>query len=426
MTVQEALSYIHSYFWKGSVPGLSRTQALLKLLGNPEKKLRFIHVAGTNGKGSTAAMLASVLRCAGYRTGLYTSPYINRFHERMQVDGEEISDEDLCEITEHVKPLAETIEDHPTEFELVSCIAFEYFARKGCEIVVLEVGMGGELDSTNVIDPPEAAVITNIGLDHTEELGDTLEKIASAKAGIIKPGCQTVIYRASPSVEAVFEARCREVGATLHKADFDSIDLLAHGLEGQVFDTAEYKGLELPLLGAHQLRNAAVVLQTVEALREKGWRISEQNVREGLKNVRWPGRFEVLGHRPLFLVDGGHNPQCIEALAANIRDYLADRPLTVLTGVMADKDYNCMYPEIAPYAARFITVTPDNPRALAAEDLKVYLSQFGKPVTACASVADGVAAAIDQAGVNGVVLAYGSLYMVGDIRSAAARLEANP
>lgn len=423
MTVQEALTYIHSYFWKGSIPGLSRTQALLNLLGNPEKKLRFIHVAGTNGKGSTAAMLASILRCAGYRTGLYTSPYINRFHERMQVDGAEISDEDLCAITAYVKPFAETIEDHPTEFELVSCIAFEYFARKGCDIVVLEVGMGGELDSTNVIDPPEAAVITNIGLDHTEELGDTLEKIAAAKAGIIKPGCQTVIYRAAPSVEAVFEARCKAVGATLRKADFDSITLRAHGLEGQTFDTAAYKGLELPLLGAHQLHNAAVVLQTVEALKEKGWHITEQNIRDGLKTVRWPGRFEVLGHKPLFLVDGGHNPQCIEALTANIRDYLAGRPLTVLTGVLADKDYNCMYPCVAPYAERFITVTPDNPRALSARELKTYLSQFGKPVTACDTVPDGVAEAIRQAGPDGVVLAYGSLYMVGDIRAAAARLE---
>ncbi len=423
MTVQEALTYIHSYFWKGSIPGLSRTQALLKLLGNPEKKLRFIHVAGTNGKGSTAAMLASILRCAGYRTGLYTSPYINRFHERMQVDGVEISDEDLCEITAYVQPFAETIADHPTEFELVSCIAFEYFARKGCDIVVLEVGMGGELDSTNVIDPPEAAVITNIGLDHTEELGDTLEKIAAAKAGIIKPGCQTVIYRAAPSVEAVFEARCKSVGATLYKADFDSIQLRSHGLEGQAFDTAAYQGLELPLLGAHQLHNAAVVIQTVEALKAKGWHITEQHIRDGLKTVRWPGRFEVLGHKPLFLVDGGHNPQCIEALTANIRDYLAGRSLTVLTGVMADKDYNCMYPSVAPYAARFVTVTPDNPRALSAGELKTYLSQFGKPVTACETVKEGVAEAIRQAGPDGVVLAYGSLYMVGDIRASAAQLE---
>ena len=209
MTVQEALTYIHSVCWKGSVPGLERTQELLERMGNPEKSLRFVHIAGTNGKGSTAAMTASILRQAGYTTGLYTSPYILRFHERMQVNGVEISDEELADVTEFVRPHAEAMADHPTEFELVSCIAFEYFKRKGCDIVVLEVGMGGELDSTNVIDTPEVAVITNIGLDHTEYLGDTLEKVASAKAGIIKAGGTAVLYRSTPSVEAVFENRCK-------------------------------------------------------------------------------------------------------------------------------------------------------------------------------------------------------------------------
>ncbi len=419
MTVEEAISYIHSVCWKGSIPGLERTRELLARMGNPEKKLRFVHVAGTNGKGSTAAMLASILQRAGYRTGLYTSPYIFRFHERMKVDGEEISDEDLCAATEFVRPYAEAMADHPTEFELVSCIAFEYFMRKQCDVVVLEVGMGGELDSTNVIDPPEAAVITNIGLDHTEYLGGTLEEIASAKAGIIKPGSAAVIYRESPSVEAVFEARCRAVGATLDKADFDSIRLIEHSLEGQTFDAAGWPALRLPLLGAHQLCNAAVVLKTVEVLRRRGWAISEADVREGLAEVRWPGRFEVLRREPLFLVDGGHNPQCIDALAANVRDYLQGRPLTVLTGVLADKDFHCMYGSIAPHVRSYVTVTPDSPRALPADELKTYLAQFGKPVTACGSIEEGVAEAIREAGPDGVVLAYGSLYMVGAICAAA-------
>ena len=205
MTVNEAIAYIHSVFWKGSIPGLGRTQELLRRIGNPEKKLKFIHIAGTNGKGSTAAMTASILRKAGYRTGLYTSPYIYRFHERMQIDGEQISDEDLVEITEFVKPHADAMAESPTEFELVSCIAFEYFARKNCDIVVLEVGMGGALDSTNVIPVPEVAVITNIGLDHTDYLGDTVEKIAETKAGIFKEGGHAVVYRGIPSVEQVFE-----------------------------------------------------------------------------------------------------------------------------------------------------------------------------------------------------------------------------
>lgn len=420
MTVQEAINYIHSVCWKGSVPGLGRTQDLLARIGNPEKKLRFVHIAGTNGKGSTAAMTASILQQAGYRTGLYTSPYIFRFHERMQVNGQEISDEDLTAITEFVKPHADAMSEQPTEFELVSCIAFEYFMRQNCDIVVLEVGMGGELDSTNVIDAPEAAVITNIGLDHTEVLGDTLELVASAKAGIIKAGCTAVLYRSTPSVEAVFEERCASVGAALVKADFDSLRSVSHSLEGQIFDAAGYKALELPLLGEHQMHNTAVVLAAIAVLQKKGYAITEQHIRDGLRNVRWPGRFELLRREPLFLVDGGHNPQCIQALVGNIRDYLKGRPLTVLTGVLADKDFHCMYSDVAPYASEFVTVTPDSPRAMAAEALKEYLSRFGKPVTACASTEEGVATAIAHAGKNGVVLAYGSLYMVGAICSAAA------
>ena len=419
MTVEEALSYIHSVSWMGSRPGLDRTEELLARMGNPEKKVKYVHIAGTNGKGSTAAMTASILQQAGYRVGLYTSPFINKFHERMMVNGEMISDEDLIKATEFVKPFAEAMAEHPTEFELVSCIAFQYFAWQKCDVVVLEVGMGGELDSTNVIETPLVSVITNIGLDHTEILGDTLEKIASAKSGIIKGG-HTVIYRAQPSVEKVFEDKCATTGSVLHKADFDSIRLKSHGLEDQVFSSSGYEDIHLPLLGAHQMKNATVVLTVVKALQDQGYKISRQNVYDGMAKVSWPGRFELLRRDPLFLVDGGHNPQCIDALAENIKDYLAGRPLTVLTGVLADKDYHCMYNKVAQYASEFVTVTPESPRAMTAEDLKTYLSQFGKPITACNSVKEGVSLAIEKAGKDGVVLAYGSLYMVGDIRAAAA------
>ena len=236
MNYDEALTYIHSVCWKGTIPGLSRTRELLKRMGNPERKLKFVHIAGTNGKGSTAAMTASILRKAGYRTGLYTSPFLFRFNERMNVDGLDIADQELAEITEFVKPHAEAMAEHPTEFELVTAIAMEYFARHRCDIVVLEVGLGGALDSTNVIDPPEVAVICNIGLDHTEILGNTLEEVASAKAGIIKPGCQVALYQEAPSVDAVFEAACKEQGAKLHRADFDAIVPVSHGFDGQVFD----------------------------------------------------------------------------------------------------------------------------------------------------------------------------------------------
>ena len=419
MTPEEALTYIHSVCWKGSIPGLGRTQELLQKMGNPQNQLQFVHIAGTNGKGSTAAMTASILRKAGYRTGLYTSPYIFRFHERMQVDGQCISDEELAEITEFVKPLAESMEDHPTEFELVTCIAMEYFKRHHCDVVSLEVGMGGELDSTNVIQSPLVAVLTNIGLDHTEFLGDTLEKICETKSKIIKPGTIAVTYREKPSVEAVIDARCKEVGAKWMPADFVSIHLVSASLEGQVFDWGPYLGIHLPLLGKHQLYNAAVVLTIVKALRERGLTISDEAMREGIASVSWPGRFELVARNPLFIVDGGHNPQCIEALVNNVRDYLGGKRLTILTGVLADKDYGDMYQDMAQYAAEFVTVTPPNPRALPAQELKVYLERFGKPVTACDTVAEGVALAKKLAGADGVVLAYGSLYMVGDIEAAA-------
>ena len=305
MNAEQAIAYIHSVCWKGSIPGLGRTQELLEKMGNPEKKLKFVHIAGTNGKGSTAAMTASILNKAGYRTGLYTSPYIYRFHERIQVDGVEISDEDLTEITEYVKPLADSMAQSPTEFELVCCIAFEYFYRKKCDIVVLEVGMGGAWDATNVIEVPEVAVITNIGLDHTEYLGDTVEKIAETKSGIFKPHGHAVVYRSTPSVEAVYERVCAERDVSLRKADFDGLVLKAHTLEGQVFDCGSRKNLVLPLLGDHQLHNASVVLSIADTLIGEGWKISEQNIYDGIRDVRWPGRFDIVCRRPLFIIDGG-------------------------------------------------------------------------------------------------------------------------
>ncbi len=417
---EEAIAYIHSVCWKGSIPGLSRTQNLLELMGNPQKKLKYVHIAGTNGKGSTAAMTASILQKAGYRVGLYTSPYIYRFNERMQINGEPISDQELTEITAWIKPKAQSMEESPTEFELVSCIAFEYFMRNGCDIVVLEVGMGGALDSTNVIDPPEVAVITNIGLDHTDVLGDTVEKIAETKAGILKTGCDAVVYRGAPSVEAIFEAICKEKNIALTKADFEGLRPVSYGLTGQVFDCGSRQALELPLLGEHQLHNAAVVLSVVDRLIARGWQITEQNIRDGIRQVCWPGRFDVMQTDPLFIIDGGHNPQCIEALVKNIEDYLAGKKVIVLTGVLADKDYADMYQPVMPLVQEFVCITPPNPRRLDAQLLTQYLKDKGAKATACETVEEGVRTAMEKAGKDGAVLSFGSLYSIGAIRDALA------
>lgn len=421
MNLEQTLEYIHSNYWNGGTFGLGRMEQLLDLIGHPEKDLKFIHIAGTNGKGSTASMSANILRKAGFTVGLYTSPYIFKFHERMQVNGECITDEELIEICGRIKEKADTMESQPSEFELVTCIAFEFFKRHKCDIIALEVGLGGEFDATNTIGSPEVAVMTNIGLDHVELLGDTLEKIAETKSKIIKPGCQCVIYRGPASVEAVFEARCKEVGAQLTRADFASAELLSASLEGQLFNWGPYKALQLPLLGQHQLKNAATTLTVMMVLRKLGWNISDEAIREGIATVSWPGRFELVARKPLFIVDGGHNPQCIEALVNNVRDYLGDRKMVILTGVLADKDYNEMYRDMVPFATEIVTMTPPNPRALTAQELKAYLDQFGKPVTACDSIAEGVQMAKAKAGEDGVVLAYGSLYMVGDIENAARK-----
>ena len=418
MNAQQAIEYIHSFFWKGSIPGLSRTEELLRRMGNPEKKLKFVHIAGTNGKGSTAAMTASILQKAGYRTGLYTSPYIYRFNERIQVNGEQIADEDVASVTEYVKQFAEAMEEKPTEFELVTAIGFEYFARQNCDIVVLEVGMGGALDSTNVIDTPEVAVITNIGLDHTDYLGDTVEKIAETKAGIFKPGGHAVIYRGSESVEAVFEHICAQRNVSLKKADFHSLVLRSRSLEGQVFDCGNRKELFLPLLGDHQLHNAAVVLSIADTLKEIGWNITEAHIRDGIRDVFWPGRFDIVGKDPLFIIDGGHNPQCIDALVVNIQDYLAGRKIIALTGVLADKDYGEMYRPMMPYIQEFVCITPPNPRKLEAPELAEHLRRVGATATPCETIAQGVQTAMEKAGKDGVILCFGSLYTIGDIKNA--------
>ena len=382
-----------------------------------------MHIAGTNGKGSTAAMLASILRRAGYRVGLYTSPYIIRFNERMQVNGSPISDDELCALTEYVRPHAEAMAQHPTEFELITALGFEYFKRQRCDIVVLEVGMGGEWDATNVVKNTECAVITNIGLDHTQILGDTVEAIARTKSGILKPGRPCALYRQQASVEAVIEAACRDRGAPLYRADFDALSPISADLGGQRFDCGALKDLRLPLLGAHQLKNACTVLAAVDALRDRGWAIPEAAVREGLAGVDWPGRFQVLRREPLFLVDGGHNPQCLEALERALAEYLPGQKLVFLCGCMADKDYGDMFRRLAPFAREFVTVTPGNPRALPAKDLAAYIeATLGMKATACQSVAGGVRTATALAGTDGAVCACGSLYMVGDIIGAVSAL----
>lgn len=417
MTYEEALSYIHSICWKGSKLGLDRTRELLGKLNDPQKELKFIHIAGTNGKGSTAAMLSSILEEAGYRVGLYTSPFINRFNERMQVNHQPIPDEELAALTEYVRPHADAMADSPTEFELITALAMVWFARQKCDIVVLEVGMGGELDSTNIIDVPEAAVIAAMGMDHVKELGPTMADIARAKAGIIKEGGRVVSYGGNPEADEVIAAVCRARNASLCQPDFSAIVPGDFSLEGQTFSYKGWRGLRIPLVGAYQMNNAAVVLETVEVLRQRGWSVSDEAVRQGLADTRWPARFEVLRRDPVFIVDGGHNPHGIRATAESLSRLFPGRKITFVTGVMADKDVEHILGLIVPLADQFFTVRPDNPRAMDAGELARRIEAMGAKATACASVRDGVDRAIQAEGPHGVACALGSLYMSGEVRS---------
>ena len=416
MDYQEALQYIDGVSWLGSRPGLERVTELLEKLGDPQKTLKFVHVAGTNGKGSCAAMLASVLKAAHYRTGLFTSPYLYRFNERMQINGKPIEDAALAAIVTELRPLADAMAEHPTEFELMTAAALLWYAREKCDVVVLEVGLGGRLDATNAIGAPEAAVIMNIGLDHTAILGGTLGQIAAEKAGIIKPDCDAVLYQQTPEVEAVVREKCAACGARLHVADFSQIVPEFDSLEGQVFS---YRGepYAIPLLGAHQLRNAAVVLETVELLRQKGWSLPRDAVEHGLYAVSWPARFELVREEPPFVVDGGHNPQCAETVAESLLRYFPAQKRVLLVGVLADKDYPALFTILDRAADEYVCVTPKSERALPAEALAEYLRRFGKPVTVCADIPAGVEAASAKAEEGGVACAVGSLYMAGEVRA---------
>ena len=416
MTYEEALSYIHSINWTFCKPGLERIGALCHQLGDPQRDLKVIHVAGTNGKGSFCAMLDSVLRASGYRVGLFTSPYIRFFNERMCVDGEPISDEKLAAVTEYVKPVADAMTDRPTEFELITAIGFEYFRREGCDLVILEAGMGGRLDSTNIIREPLLSVITGIALDHTAFLGDTVEKIAAEKAGIIKDGAPVLFGGEDRSASRVIEGRAKEMGSDFSFVNYDDLTVREADLTGTRFDFGEHKNMRISLLGAYQPRNAAVVLSAVRLLRERGLEIPEEAVRRGLAEAVWHGRFEILSEDPLFIFDGAHNPQGIASAVESIQMLFPKEKVLVMTGVLRDKDYRAIASSLARVAAGAFTMTPDNPRALPAEEYAEVLRERGVETTACESLSDALGRAREEAKrTNRPLFCLGSLYVYADL-----------
>lgn len=426
MTYEQAIQQISSLLRFGMKPGLERIENLLSLLGNPQDSLKFIHVAGTNGKGSTCALLASVLKKAGYRTGLFTSPYVSDFCERMQIDGEMIPHEALSALLEHTMPLVDRMAQNGeviTEFELITAIGLQWFAQQKCDIVVLEVGLGGRLDATNVIKTPLVSVITSISLDHTAILGDTVDKIAYEKSGIIKEGGVTVCYpdQPAPALRVI-----RETAAQRHNqfilADLNSVTQLSANLTGTGL---EYRGLlvSLPFLGAHQVKNAVTVLAAIEALRELGYPISGHSIEAGFSCASFPARLEVFSRTPLVLLDGAHNPGGTAALAEAVKAYLRGKNVVAVMGMLADKDVDTAIRNLNGLFSRVFTLTPQNPRAMPAQEIAGRWNAIGVPAQPFSEAQQALSAACSAAGETGAVVICGSLYLAGEVRPLLLRGE---
>ena len=424
MNYNQAIDYIHSVNWVFCKPGLDRIRTLCEALGNPQDKLSFIHVAGTNGKGSFCAMTESILRAAGYRTGLFTSPYIVSFNERMRVNGENISDEELVELVEQIRPIADTMEDKPTEFELITALAFLYFAKHKCEVVVLECGLGGRLDATNIIKRPLLTVITGIAKDHTAILGDTIEQIAAEKAGILKAGTPLLWCGNDSEAERVIRARADELKVRILTIKRDALSITRMTLNGTDFDFGNHKDLHIPLLGTYQPQNAANAISAIDLLKRMDVLIDEDAISEGLASVEWPARFEIIHRDPLIIADGGHNPEGIDSAVESIRTYFGDDKVGIITGVMTDKNYTYMASRIASVAERVFCLTPDNPRALPAVDYATVFEGLDIAATAAPSVEEAVTQALSWAKETSTpVVCLGSLYMYGEICNILNRIK---
>lgn len=445
MTYEGALEYIHSLYWRGKKSGLEKTRELLELCGHPERGLRCIHIAGTNGKGSTAAMLASVCQCAGIRTGLYTSPYIVRYNERIQVNREEIPEERLSELTAYLAKCTEQMEVPPSEFEFGTVLAFLYFKEQQCDLVILETGLGGTFDSTNVIEHPLLCVITALGLDHTAQLGNTITEIATAKAGIIKPGVPVVFYGECKEGEAVIRQRCAEQSAPLLIPAFEGITTEATGdlFSCQQFSyrrhcnpgtmmagehlpgtDLEWNHVLLALHGLYQQKNAALVLETIECLRSLGMELPEEAVREGLRTVSWQARLEVLQKAPLLLADGSHNPQGMQATIESLQRYFPGKKLQFVFGAMVDKELDIMIRLFLPLAKKVYVTAPAVPRAMKADELLAVCESNcvtpEKPEFVLCPKVEEVLLSLRKEEKEEVIVVIGSLYLVGEVKQKLA------
>ena len=429
MRYEEAMKYITEVGNFGSNYGLERTHKLLEYLGNPEKELKFIHIAGTNGKGSTTSMITEILMGSGYKVGMYTSPFIEEFEERIQINRNNIPKESLAILMDEIKVAVDKVIEagynHPTEFEIITVLMLLYFKKENIDFGVIEVGLGGTLDSTNVIKPI-IQVITSISFDHTNLLGNTLEKIAREKAGIIKKGIPTVIYPQQEEVLKVIKNKCFEMDSELYIANNENLKFKNIVNLDKPYQLLKYNNeidILLPLLGEHQIINLSVAMQAIEVLNNKNIiDISIANIVKSIKNVSWKGRLEVLSNNPYVVIDGAHNIQGIKTLSRNIKKYFKYENLYLILGILADKDVEEMIKIITPMAKKVYSVTPNSIRGELAESLKDEVSKFNKNCKAFDKYEEAYLEALNDASEKDLILASGSLYMIGDMRKIIRKI----
>lgn len=422
MNYREAMEYIDDLQQYGSVLGLDGMRELCTRLGNPQDQLKFVHIAGTNGKGSVLAYVSTVLQTAGYKVGRYISPTIRDYRERFQVDGRMISQVGLCKYLELVKKAAEAMVSdgfaHPTPFEIETAVAFLFFLDKHCDIVVLETGLGGSLDATNIVNTTLVAVFASISMDHMGILGDSQQQIALAKAGIIKDKCYVISAKQTPEVMKVLRQ-----AALLRKAKFFTADVgraknVRYGVTKQHFSYDKYKNLEITMLGQFQIENAVVAVEVLMALDKSGYPVPEDKLRKGMSETKWRGRFDVIGKKPLFIADGAHNEDASIKLAQSIRFYFTNKRIIYIMGVLKDKEYDKVIRNTYDLAEHIITVTPPvRERALHAYDLAQAVREYHGSVTVADSVQEAVEIAYLLAGLDKdtVIIAFGSLSYLGEL-----------
>ncbi len=419
MNYMESIKYLEEEVGFASVPGLSRIQALLKRLGNPEKKLCCIHVAGTNGKGSSVAMLSSVLRESGCKTASYTSPHLHRYNERFVINGQEISDE-ISLMRAHCEAMAAAGEDVPTLFEIVTAAAFHYFAEQQVDIAVMEVGLGGTYDATNVIEAPLLSLIMSISMDHMDYLGNTLSDIAREKCGIIKKNCPVVLYSQEKIVYNMAKEMAQALSAPFYCETENQISVHKQDFDGTIFSVKnhliDYQEMTLPLSGDYQISNCITVLNACAILQQLGLPLTEETIRRGILHASWNGRMEVVKKHPLVLLDGAHNADGIAKLAQSLPHYVNGKKITLVLGVLGDKEYPLMLSEIFPLIHQAVLTEPLSERKLDLGSLAKATAHFHKPVILEKEIPRAFDRALEITDSEDMILCCGSLYMIGEIR----------